>query len=303
MREIAIVILNWNGKKDTLECLKSVGQLSIADCHLKIIVVDNGSTDDSFKAIKKKYPKMEVIDTGENLGFSAGNNIGIKKAVENGADFVLTLNNDTIVDKNLITHLIGAADKHKDAGILSPMIYFYPGFEYHKGKYPEREKGRVVWYAGGVIDWDNVLASNYGVDDTDIGQYEKVHEIDFATGACMMIRREAIESVGLFDEKYYLYLEDADLSQRVQRFGRKIIFVPQAKVWHKVSQSSGIGSNLNDYYITRNRLLFGIKYAPVRAKIAIIKESLRLLVQGRPWQRQGVIDFYKGNLGRGSYSK
>lgn len=303
MREIAIVILNWNGKRDTLECLKSVEELQIINYKLQILVIDNGSTDDSVKVIKKKYPKVEVIETGENLGFAAGNNVGIKKAIDAGADFVLTLNNDTIVDKNLLVHLVEAADNNKDAGILSPMIYFYPGFEYHKGKYSEREKGRVVWYAGGVIDWDNVLASNYGVDDTDIGQYEKVHEIDFATGACMLIRREIIEKVGLFDEKYYLYLEDADLSQRVQNFGRKIVFVPQAKVWHKVSQSSGIGSNLNDYYITRNRLLFGVRYAPLRAKIALIRESIKLLARGRQWQKRGVIDFYKGNLSRGSYSQ
>ena len=226
---------------------------------------------------------------------------GIKKAVENGADFVLTLNNDTIVDKNLITHLIGAADKHKDAGILSPMIYFYPGFEYHKNKYSDREKGRVVWYAGGVIDWDNVLASNYGVDDTDIGQYEKVHEIDFATGACMMIRREIIENVGLFDEKFYLYLEDADLSRRAIRSGYQLKVVPDSIIWHVNSGSSGVGSNLHDYFLTRNRLLFTYRYAGFRTKFAVFRESLNQLFIGRPWQKRGVVDFYLGRLNQGSW--
>lgn len=301
MIKISIVVLNWNGRKDSLECLKSVGQLSTVSCQLKTVVVDNGSTDGSVQILKKKFPEVEFIETGNNLGFAGGNNVGIKKAVAGGADFVLILNNDTTIDKDFLVHLVKAADCHKDAGILSPMIYFAPGFEFHKDKYSKQEQGRVIWYAGGVIDWNNVLASNYGVDDTDIGQYEKEREVDFATGAAMFIRREVIEKVGMFNEKYFLYLEDADFSQRIRRAGWKIVFVPGAKVWHKVSQSSGIGSDLNDYYITRNRLLFGMKYAPWRTKTALVRESLKLLARGRKWQKQGVKDFYSGKFGKGSW--
>lgn len=311
MIQISIVILNWNGKEDTIECLKSVQKCQIPSIRqaqdkkfkCQIIVVDNGSTDGSITAIKKKFPKVEVVEIGRNLGFAGGNNVGVKKAIEDGADFVLVLNNDTTADENLLVHFIEALDNNKDVGILSPMIYFSQGYEYHKERYSKAEQGKVIWYAGGVIDWDNVLAANYGVDDTDIGQYENEREIDFATGACMFIRREVLEKFGMFNEKYYLYLEDADFSQRVKNAGYKVIFVPQAKVWHKVSQSSGIGSSLNDYYITRNRLLFGLKYAPWRAKLALFKESLKLSLSGRPWQRQAVMDFYKGNFGKGSFKQ
>lgn len=302
MIQITIVILNWNGKKDTAECLESIRNLTIFNFQFSIIVVDNGSTDGSVPVIKKRFPEVEIVETGKNLGFAAGNNVGVKKAIEDGADFVLVLNNDTTVDKNLLLHFIEAADSHKDAGILSPMIYFSRGYEYHKERYSKSEQGKVIWYAGGVIDWGNINASNYGVDDTDIGQYGKIREIDFATGAAIFIRREVVERVGMFNEKYFLYLEDADLSQRAIKAGRKIIFVPQAKVWHKVSQSSEIGSDLNDYYITRNRLLFGLKYAPLRAKIALIRESLKLLASGRKWQKKGVRDFYLGKFGKGSFN-
>lgn len=302
MIQVSIIVLNWNRKEDAAECLKSVRHLRITDFQLSIIVVDNGSTDGSIEFLKKKFPKVEFIEAGENLGFAAGNNTGVKRAIEKGADFIMLLNNDTVVEEKLLACFVEAANRYKDAGVLSPMIYFSPGYEYHKSRYSKTELGKVVWYAGGVIDWDNVLASNYGVDDTDIGQYEAEREIDFATGACMFIRREVIEKVGMFNEKYYLYLEDADLSRRVIAAGWKILFIPQAKIWHKVSQSSGIGSELNDYYITRNRLLFGLKYAPLRSKIALIKESLKLLSSGRLWQRKGVADFYKGKFGKGSFN-
>lgn len=115
----------------------------------------------------------------------------------------------------------------------------------------------------------------------------------------MFIRREVLEEIGFFDERYFLYLEDADFSQRAKRKGWKILYWPRAILWHKVSQSSGIGSQLNDYYITRNRLLFGMTYAGVRAKLALLKESVKLMFVGRKWQRAGVADFYMGRFGHG----
>ncbi len=302
MYQVSIVILNWNRIKDTLECLKSVKSLQSADCNLQTIVVDNNSTDDSVKQLKKQKG-IVLLENRENLGFAGGNNVGAKYAVQGGADFVLILNNDTVVEENLIVDLVDAAEKNKKAGILSPKIYFSKGFEYHKDWYKENELGKVIWYAGGIMDWKNVMGSNYGVDDVDIGQYQNVTQIDFATGACMFIRREVFEKVGYFDEKYFLYLEDADFSVRARKAGWAVILVPNAFLWHKVSQSSGIGSDLNDYYITRNRLLFGLRYAPPRSKIALIRESVKLMVSGRKWQRRGVFDFYKANFGKGSFSK
>lgn len=308
MYQVHIVILNWNRPDDTIECLKSVYRLRSTDYRLQTVVVDNGSTDKSLEIIGEyleKHKKLNgvLLPNRENLGFAGGNNVGARYAVKNGADFVLILNNDTIVEENLIVHLIEAAEKNKKAGILSPKIYFAKGFEFHKDWYKENELGKVIWYVGGIMDWENVMGSNYGVDDVDIGQYQNVTQIDFATGACMFVRREVFEEIGYFDEKYFLYLEDADFSMRAKKAGWEVIFVPSASLWHKVSQSSGIGSELNDYYITRNRLLFGLRYAPFRSKVALVRESIKLLSTGRKWQRRGVTDFYKANFGKGSFSR
>ncbi len=303
MVQISIVILNWNGKKDTLECLKSLRKLSTTGFKLQIIVVDNGSTDNSARDIKlvTGFQNLKVVETGENLGFAAGNNIGIKQALLDGSDFIMLLNNDTVVKEDLVEKFLEAADRHKSAGILTPKIYFYPGYEFHKDRYSKTERGRVIWYAGGIIDWNNIYGSNYGVDDTDIGQYTKELEYDFATGACMFVRREVFEREGLLDERYYLYLEDAEFSQRVKHSGWKIIFIPDAILWHKVSQSSSIGGSLNDYFITRNRLLFGTSFAKPRTRLALIKEGMKLMLNGREWQKRGARDFFLRRFKRGSW--
>lgn len=300
MYKVFVVILNWNGIKDTIECLSSIRKLEIKNCKLKIVVVDNGSTDNSVEVLKKQKG-ITLLENKENLGFAGGNNVGMKYAVENDADFVLILNNDTIVKEDLLVQLIEAAQYNKKAGVLSPKIYFAKGYEYHKDQYRESERGKVIWYVGGIVDWKNVIGSNYGVDDVDVGQYQESREIDFATGACMFIRRAVIEKIGYFDEKYFLYLEDADYSARAKKAGWKVVFVPKASLWHKVSRSSGIGSALNDYYIARNRMLFGLKYAPMRAKLSLVRESIKLLLDGRKWQKQGIKDFYSSNFGKGSY--
>lgn len=299
--KVSIVILNWNRKQDTLECLKDVRLLNLKNLDLEIIVVDNGSTDGSVSDIKKqKIKNLVVLENKKNLGYSGGNNVGIKHALSRDANYILILNNDTWLPKNLLENLVNAAQNHPDAAIFSPKIYFAPGFEFHK-KYKDKQKGKVLWYAGGEMDWQNLLGKNIGVDEVDIGQYDKIRKIDFATGACFLIRSEVLKKVGLFDEKYFLYMEDVDLSERIKKAGWKVIYIPTAYLWHKVSQSSGIGSNLNDYYIARNRLLFGFKFAAFRTKIALLKESLKILQNGRNWQKKGIIDFYLRRFGKGSF--
>jgi hypothetical protein len=228
-------------------------------------------------------------------------NVGIEHAKSNGADFIVILNNDVLLDEKLLVNLLEAAKKHKKAALISPKVYFAKGYEFHKKRYKKKQLGRVIWYAGGEIDWDNVYANNRGVDEVDEGQYEKDMDSDFATGNCMLIRTKALDDVGLFDERYCMYLEDTDLSLRAKRAGWRVLFAPKATLWHKVARSSGIGSELNDYFLSRNRMLFGIMYAPVRAKVALIKESFKIFLSGRKWQRIGIRDFYLGRYGMGSW--
>lgn len=310
--KVFVVVLNWNGFSDTKQCLESIAELRIKDYELGVVVVDNGSTDGSVKKLRSLIKELRIpgqarddgvilIRNEKNLGFAGGNNVGIKYALEKGADWVMILNNDTMVDRDLVIHLIKATGKYKKAGILSPKIFFAKGYEFHKKRYKKEELGRVIWYAGGEIDWNNVYGTNRGVDSVDKGQYEKPRKLEFATGACMVLRAEALRETGVFNEKYFMYLEDADLCQRMINKGWEVWYVPEATLWHKVAQSSRIGSELNDYYITRNRLLFAVQYAPVHAKLAVIRESFRLALSGRRWQKAGARDFYLGRFGKGAW--
>lgn len=302
--KVFIVILNWNRAQDTIESLASVSKLRVERFELTTLIVDNGSEDDSVEKIKKYIGKkhgFKILRNSKNRGFTGGINTGLKYAITNAADYIMVLNNDTILDKNLVEELVSAAEFNRAASAFSPKIYFESGFEFHKDRYNKNDLGKVIWYAGGKIDWNNVYGTSRGVNEVDHGQYSNVSEIDYATGACVLYRAETLRKVGLFDEKYFLYFEDTDLSMRIKKADKKIIFVPKAKLWHKVSQSSGIGSDLNDYFITRNRMLFGMKYAPLRAKLALIRESVKFLVSGRKWQRIGILDFYRCNFGKGSW--
>jgi hypothetical protein len=285
--------------------LDSIKELIIPhEVELSVIVVDNASTDNSveeLKNIKFKNIQYEIVENDRNLLFAAGNNVGLKHAINHGADYAIVLNNDTFVDKKLLIELIKIASANPRVGIICPKIYFAKGFEFHKDKYKNFDLGKVIWYAGGDVDWNNVYATNHGVDEIDKGQFNKTGETDFATGACMLIRILALKKVGLFNEKYCMYLEDADLSMRMKKNGWEVFFAPGAVLWHKVAQSSTIGGDLNDYFTTRNRMLFGLKYAPLRTKLALIRESIGLLKNGRKWQKKGVIDFYTMKYGKGSW--
>lgn len=311
MLKVFVVILNWNRPKDTLECVESVRRLRVEGYKINVVIVDNASTDESvdkFNKLKgnsrhvtgRKY-KLEVLKNEENLGFAGGNNVGIEYSLKHGADFVLILNNDTRVHPDLMVRFIEVAKRISDFGAASPKIYFEKGFEFHKARYKKSDMGRILWYAGGEIDWDNVYGKTRGVDEVDKDLYNKIEDTDFATGTCMFISRKALEDVGLFDKKYFMYYEDTDLSVRIKKSAFKILYVPQAIVWHKVAQSSGIGSELNDYFITRNRLLFGFRFARFRTKLALFRESLKLFLKGRKWQKIGVKDFYTGNFEKGSW--
>jgi len=305
MKHIFISLLNFNGKKNTVDCLESLKNVKRDNFKLTIVVVDNASTDGSLSVIsnlKSQISNLKFIQNEKNLGFSGGHNVVIRYGLENGADYVLILNNDTYVDRNFLEELLNVGEQDNKIGILIPKIYFAPGFEFHKDRYSQKEQGRVFWYAGGEMDWANVIGHHRGVDEVDRGQFDKIEETEIATGCCMLIKKEVLKKTGMFDDKYFLYYEDADLSMRAEKKGFKVIYVPKSLIWHKNAGSAGgSGSILQDYYITRNRLVFGMRYAPFRAKFALLRESLKVLLAGRYWQKVGVLDFYLGRLGKGSF--
>lgn len=303
MKKVFLVILNWNGYKDTYECLKSIEKMKSPDAETTIVVVDNGSKEDlpKLKKIRIKHYPIVILRNVSNLGYAEGNNTGIRYALKNAADFIVIINNDVLVDRDLLKNFLVVAKYNENVAAMTPKIYFAPGFEFHKDRYGKKVLGRVIWSAGGNIDWNNVYGSTRGVDEVDRGRFDKIEETGFANGTCLFLRVDALRKVGIFDSKYYLYYEDTDLSMRLRKNGWKILYIPTAVCWHKVSQSSGIGSELNDYYTTRNRMLFGMKYAGLRAKLALIRESFKLALKGRTWQKRGIVDFYLGKFGKGSW--
>ena len=293
MKNVSVVIVNWNGIEDTLECLASLGKLKthpdLIGTTLKIIVVDNGSTDGSASLIRQKFSNIDLIETGENLGFTGGNNLGIRRALEEGAHLIWLLNNDTLVEEEALS--IVSVFNDPKVGVAGSKIYFAKGHEYHKDRYAGDELGKVIWYAGGLIDWDNMYASHKGVDEVDHGQFDRGEETPFVTGCSMMVKREVFERIGLFDERFYLYLEDVDFCLRAARKGFRIVYVPISTLWHKNAGSSGgPGNPLHEYYLTRNRLLLGMRYAPLRTKIALWREGFGFMAGGSPIRRKAVID-------------
>jgi GT2 family glycosyltransferase len=240
--KVAIIVLNWNGRDDTLACLASLGQLDYPV--YEVIVVDNGSSDDSVAAIRAAYPQVTLIETGDNLGYVGGNNVGLGHARTMGADYALLLNNDTEVATDFLSFLVEAAESDSTIGIVGPTIYYF-------------DRPDVIWSAGGTIDWGWGDTRMIGVDKVDQGQFGLLpRPVDFVSGCAMLIKMSSIEQMGLLDPRFFAYYEETEWCVRVARAGFKIVHVPQAKIWHKISPTAREASPQVHYYMTRNRLLF-----------------------------------------------
>ena len=238
MKKINIVIINYNGEKDTVDCLNSLKKVKHDGFELDAVVVDN-YPENRIKLDEKNYKdvNLKVIFNPVNLGFSGGNNVGIRHALKNDADYILLLNNDTLVKEDFLQELLEFAEKNPEAGLIVPKIYFAKGFEFHKDRYKDSETGRVFWYAGGNMDWKNVIGHHRGVDLVDKGQFDKTEETDFASGCCVLIRSEMFDKIGFLDEKYFLYYEDIDLCRKIRRMGKDVVYYPGVEIEHKVGGS------------------------------------------------------------------
>lgn len=297
---VSIIIINYNTATDTIACLQSLAKM-VTKHDISIIVVDNNSVNkdenSKFQSFNKKF-KFKLIELNSNIGFSGGNNVGIRHAIKHDADAVILLNNDTTVDPYFIDRLVDRSIAAHHMAIIGSKIYFAPGYEFHKKRYSHSDTGHVLWYAGGTIDWDNAYAAHRGVDEVDHGQFDDMFETDFVSGCCMYIPASILEKVGLLDEAYFLYYEDTDYCMRANIAGFHILYEPSSVIWHKNAQSTGSsGSVIHRYYQTRNRLLFGMRYAPLRTRFALIRESFKMLF-GSPPTRSAVLDFYAGKWGR-----
>ena len=303
--KVSIIILTTNALAMTKEQLLDVAKLDTGNLDVECLVVDNGSKDGTEETIKNyKLPNMKYkfIQSGANLGFAGGNNIGIKDALKRKFDYIILMNNDLILQKDIVVKLVDFMHKNTDVGIASPKMYFAKGYEFHKDRYKESEKGKVLWYAGGIIDKQNVYTSHRGVDEVDHGQYDKIEETDVANGACVIIRQEVFKRIDLLDDSFFLYWEDADFSERAKRAGFKVVYYPMTWMWHKVSASTGgSGSPTNDYFLIRNRFYYSMRYSSLWTKFAVLRDTIRQIFTGRTWQRWGALDALLGRKGMGQW--
>jgi GT2 family glycosyltransferase len=239
---VMIIVLNWNGKQDTLACLESLQQLSYPNA--QVLVVDNGSSDGSADAIRARFPHQSLIELKENLGFAGGNNVGLRYALERGADYALLLNNDTLVAPDFVDCLVQAVEADPSIGAAGPTIYYH-------------EQAERIWSAGGVVDWRSGQTRMLELNAPDSGQLGVApRAVDFVTGCALLARRAALEQAGLLDERFFVYYEEAEWCMRAQRAGFRVVHVPGSKIWHKIPLDARDSSPAVHYYMTRNRLLF-----------------------------------------------
>ena len=293
---VAVVVLCWNGYSDTRACLESLDHAEWD--RLTTIVVDNGSTDGTSEAVLGRFPEVLLLRSEENLGFAEGNNVGLRAALAAGAEYVLILNNDTVVDRDLIAALVEEGERRPDAGALCPMIYYTDP--------PDR-----IWYAGARFDPRRIHNGPHtGYGDRDVGQYGTTREIGRATGAAMLVRRRVLEDVGYLDARLFLQVEDVEWSLRMRAAGYRILFVPAGRAWHRVSVATG-GEHApaTAYYEMRNTLAVCSRYAPLRRLASLRRECAVLalhLFHARKGHRpaenvravlQGWRDYRAGRLG------
>ena len=221
---VTVIVLNWNGKDLTIECLESLKQVHYSN--FNILVVDNGSTDGSVELLKEKFPEVSILVLEKNLGYASGNNRGFDSLKPDPPEFVIFLNNDTIVDENFIEPLVKQLLTHKKASQTVPKIYY-------------ENDPKLIWYAGGIVNLWTGSIYHLGIRQYDGPAYSKTHKTKYATGCCFCMRYGEFKEFGGFDETFPMYSEDVDLSLWIRAAGKQVWFVPDSKIWHKVSASLG----------------------------------------------------------------
>jgi GT2 family glycosyltransferase len=254
---VFIIVLNWNGWEDTCECLHSLEKLDYPN--YEAVVVDNGSINYSVQNIKREFPGIKVIALAENSGFAAGNNVGIRYAMENDADYCWILNNDTVVDQKALCHLVNKMENDSAVGICGSKVIYY------------HQPDTIQVLAGGSYNKWIGVPKNFGQhkpSDMDIDAQKVEEKLDFIIGASMLVSRSFLEDVGLLCEDYFLYYEEIDWGLRAKgkyEFG----FAPECIIYHKEGASIGATnrninekSRLSDYYHIKNRLKIAYKFFP-----------------------------------------
>lgn len=288
--EIAVILINYNGLDYTIDCINSLKNTNHAET-LRIIVVDNASKINEAELIKERFPEVHTIRSEVNEGFSAGNNIGIRYALDKRYGYVLLLNNDTVVDLYLVDKLIeNCSDKY----VCVPKMYYYS------------DPGRI-WYGGGIINRKSGNAEHIKMNVIDDGTDVEIIDCSFATGCCIMVKSSVFQRVGLLDEEFFMYCEDTEFCIRLALNDVGIKYVPIAKLWHRVSSSTGgADSPFSTYYMTRNRLNYIRNYKEYFGATAytftLVSRYIRMIQckdkQVKNAFKQGIRDHINGVTGK-----
>lgn len=286
-----IILVNWNGWRDTAACVESCAHLTGAA--YRLLVVDNHSSDDSVAQLRERFPHLRIEVTAENLGFAGGNNVGIELALAEGADFVWLLNNDTTVAPDSLSELLRAAAEHPGAGMFGSKVLYHA-------------RPDTIWFAGGFLDPKRAgYPRHVGADQVDDGRFDEPATADFLTGCSLLVRRQVIDQIGPVAEEFFMYWEDVEWCARAQAAGWECRYVPASRVWHKVASSIRGAGHLNLRYETRNRLTFYRRYEPRRYRRVlawtlrdVLALAVRLHLSNARARLAGVLDHLRGRTGR-----
>jgi len=296
---VYIIILNWNGWKDTIECVDSCLQLRYPA--FRILVVDNASSDGSETILRAQFPHIELMQAGANLGYAGGNNVGISHALANGADYLWLLNNDTKVDPGALDEMVRVAIDDATVAMVGPKILLHSRPQY-------------LNCVGSTINLLTGQPRLIGLGEKDDGRFDGNKEMDSLSGCSLLVSKEIVEKVGLMDERFFLYYEETDWILRAKRAGYRMMYVSQAKIWHKVSASiGGHQSPLMLYYMTRNNPLLMRRnagdaafacYLLIYLCLVIPKKMINVLIFNKVKRYQkmtallkGVCDYFCGRFG------
>lgn len=247
MPSVAIVLVNWNNLQDTLDCLESLAGMEYRE--YGVILVDNGSTDGSLEVFRARAD-VDFIENGENLGIARANNVGIARAKERGFDCIMLLNNDTVVAPDMLTHLVDVLESDPRVGVVGPKMLYH-------------SEPDVIWYAGGILKPWRGDAAHVGYEEKDQGQHDEQGETDYITSCCMLARTALYDELGGIDPYYFIYFDETDFCVRAARAGYRVVYVPRARLWHKVSRSmGGVGSARYWHHYMRSRAYFLGKFYP-----------------------------------------
>jgi len=238
---VSIVILNLERYELTVDCVRSLLSCTFRD--FSIIVVDNGTKHDSVNILRTTFPGLKVIAVGENLGFNGGNNVGLREALEEGGEYLLFLNNDTIVDKGFMEPLLKALSEIPGAGAVSPAIYYHD--------FPDE-----IWCCGDKIN----LYSGFPTMGKPCRKGLDIIPSEYYSGCAFLMKAEVLKKIGSFDEDYFLYGDDIDLSLRLRKMGYGLYFIPKSRIWHRTSKTTGSDSYVYMYYTSRASLLLHHKH-------------------------------------------